>query len=112
MKSRNDVCRGMIGRLLSDELTLLNNEPRRLSNPVTAASWSLSRETFRRVMSERIERGSIEVISGPTTERNRTRASWSVKYHPRASLYNLSNGSSPLRFVLGPRRYLIHDSSS
>src|SRR6266436_156767 len=99
----------MTGRLLSDELTLVNNEPRRLSNPVIAVSWSLSREACRRVMSERIERGSIEVISGPTTERNRTRASWSVKYHSRTSLYNLSNGSCPLRFVLGPRRYLIHE---
>src|SRR6266403_1878073 len=102
----------MMGRFLSDEFTLLNNEPRRLSNLVTVASWSLSREECRRVMSERIERGSIEVISGPTTERNRTRASWSVKYYSRTSLYNLSNGSCPLRFVLDPRRYLIHDSSS
>src|SRR6266404_1340242 len=102
----------MIGRLLSDELTLLNNEPRRLSNPVTAASWVLSTEVCRREMSERIERGSIEVISGPTTERNRTCALWSVKYHSRISLYNLSNGSCSLRFVLGPRRYLIHVSPS
>src|SRR6266702_252331 len=106
-KSRNDVWSGMIGRFSSEELTLLNNEPRRRSN-ITTASPSSSSACCRRVVRERILRGSIEVISCPTTDRNRGRVSWSVKYPSSTSLYNPSNGSCPSRFVLAFNRWLIH----
>src|SRR6266702_4434959 len=111
-KSRNDVWRGTMGRFLSDELTLSNNEPRRRSNITTASrsspsSWEVC---CRRVVRERIVRGSTEVVSCPKTEQNRSRVSWSVKYPSRTSLYNASNGSCPLRFVLGSNRWFIHFS--
>src|SRR6266571_2120298 len=99
----------MMGRHLSDELTLLNNEPRRRSNITTASSSSsLSSANRRRVVRERLLRGSIEVISCPTTDRNRGRVSWSVKYPSSTSLYNPSNGSCPSRFVLDFSRWFIH----
>src|SRR6266704_1676392 len=99
-----------MGRLSSDELTLLNNEPRRRSNIMTASrsSPSLWGACCRKVVKERIVRGSMEVMSCPKTERNRGGVSWSVKYPSRTSLYNASNGSCPLRFVLGSKRWFIH----
>jgi hypothetical protein len=73
-----------MGRFLLDKLTLLNNEPRRLSVSLTMGSLSSSKGACcRRVMSEWIVRGSIEVISCPTTERKRSRSPLSLKYHPR-----------------------------
>src|SRR6266566_8781125 len=97
----------MMGRFLSDELTLLNNEPRRWSNPVTAASLRFLQEACcRRVMSERIVRGSIEVISCPTTERKRSRAPWSLKYPSRTSLYSSSNRSCHGDLYLAPEDVL------
>src|SRR6266568_35597 len=53
----------------------------------------------RKVVRERMERGSNAVRSCPTTERNRSRVSGRVKYPPRTSLYNPSNGSCLLRPV-------------
>src|SRR6266571_3710822 len=108
-KSRNDVWRGMMGRVLSGKLTLLNNEPRRRSIVTTESASSLSLEAYpRKVVRERIESGSNAVMSCPTTERNRSRVFRCVTYPSSTSLYNSSNGSCPSRSGVSFKRWLMH----
>src|SRR6266702_934428 len=108
-KSRIDVWRGTMGRVSSGELTLLNNEPRRRSIVTTESASSLSLEACpRKVVRERMERGSNAVMSCPTTERNRSRAFRCVIYPSRTSLYNSSNGSCSSLSVVSFKRWFMH----
>src|SRR6266702_2059483 len=62
----------------------------------------------RKVVRERMERGSNAVMSCPTTERNRSRVSRCVKYPSRTSLYKSSNGSCLSRSVVSFKRWFMH----